>query len=697
MNDVASLYNNSVKPMVLSVAPVLSKTIAARPRQRWYNEELGDLKRAKRRAERKWLSRKTSSNKEAYSLAKRNYYCAVKNTRIDYYTEKLSECGGNLRSVYAIVNNLSGEKTETKLPTIFKDDTELANAFVEFFHNKVTQIRRAIEEELTNNDENSSTPSSFPENFTGPCMDSFKALNEEELTVIFGAMKKKRCSLDPIPSDTLSKCFYSMKPYILQIINKSLASGIFPTELKHSVIQPIIKNVDGDVNDLKNYRPVSNICFLSKLIEKCILIQLVSHFQQNNLMSNHQSGYKTLHSCETAMLLMVNDIQSFVEQRKVAAVLMLDLSAAFDTINHKILFDKLAGLYGIHGAVMDLLKSYLHGRTYSVIINGTKSGDKSLLCGVPQGSIIGPLLFILYIDDVTRMASKFNLKIHIYADDTTIYVGFNPINEVSSSIRNINLCMVEVRRWMLRNFMKLNVEKTQILFCGKPEILELHQSKLQLLEASLGLSQQREKHAKTLGVYIDENLTFDYMIDNVCRAGYYKLGVLRNMRNYLSKNLKIMLVKCYILSKIDYCNALYGCLKQCQIYKLQKLLNASIRFIFGIRRSASVTQYLIESHILPVNLRIKYKLCIMSFKILHGLCPVYLSSLLHRTQANLPGLRSSSDTTRMKTNYEEKTTAFKMCKVWNELPINLRETATLPRFKKDLKTHFFKLFIEGRY
>ena len=167
-----------------------------------------------------------------------------------------------MRSVNAIVNILSGEKTETTLPPNFKDDTELANAFVEFFHNKITQICRAIEDELTIDHEYTSTPSSFPANFTGPCMGSFKALSEEELTATFSAIKMKRCSLDPIPSDTLSNYFYSMKPYIIQIINKSLTSGIFPTELEHSVIQSIIKNGDCDVNHLKKYRPVSNIFFV---------------------------------------------------------------------------------------------------------------------------------------------------------------------------------------------------------------------------------------------------------------------------------------------------------------------------------------------------------------------------------------------------------------------------------------------------
>ena len=147
---------------------------------------------------------------------------------------------------------LSGEKIQTRLPTSFIGDTQLANAFVGCFYSKIMLIRGDIDI--------STLRFSLP-NFTGPCLESYKVLSEEEFTTVFGAMKMKRCSFDPIPSDILSKCFHSMKPFILQIINKSLASGIFPTELKHSVIHPIIKNVDGDVNDLKILRLVSNICF----------------------------------------------------------------------------------------------------------------------------------------------------------------------------------------------------------------------------------------------------------------------------------------------------------------------------------------------------------------------------------------------------------------------------------------------------
>ena len=188
---------------------------------------------------------------------------------------------------------------------------------------------------------------------------------------------------------------------------------------------------------------------------------------------------------------------------------------------------------------MDLSKAFLCGRTYSVIANRSKSGDKSLLCWVPHGSIIGPLLFILYIEDVTRLANKFNFKILLCADDTTIYVGFNPMNKISSSIRNINLCTSEVKLWILRDFMNLNVEKTQNVFSGKPEILEPHQSNLQKLEGSLDLSQLQGRHKKFLGVYIYQTLTFDSVVANVCRDGYLELGVLRNMRNFFSKNLKL--------------------------------------------------------------------------------------------------------------------------------------------------------------
>ena len=179
------------------------------------------------------------------------------------------------------------------------------------------------------------------------------------------------------------------------------------------------------------------------------------------------------------------------------------------------------------------------------------------------------------------------------------------------------------------------------------------------------------------------------MIADIYKSGYYKLGKLNNIRNVLDTNLKITLVKCFILTKIDYCNFLFSNVPMKEINRLQKLLNASVRFIFNLRRSVSITPYLKKSHILPVKFRIQYKLSLYVFKTIHGLAPSYICNLLHRRPQHRENLRSSSDTTVMETCYSDGTIAGKMCQAWNCLPSALRNTSTIECFKKNLKTHYF--------
>ena len=207
-----------------------------------------------------------------------------------------------------------------------------------------------------------------------------------------------------------------------------------------------------DPECLKNYRPISNTPTLSKIIEKAALSQMNSHLFTHSLHTSTQSGYKKNHSCETAVLKVINDIQNEVRMKNITILFMLDLSAAFDTIDHSILLYILQKSYGFDGKALAWLSSYLQGRTFSVKVRDNESNRNRLLYGVPQGSILGPVLFILYISELSNIAQQCGMQIHTYADDTNIYIGFAPTSEYSQTVSTIQRCLRETKTFMLEFF-----------------------------------------------------------------------------------------------------------------------------------------------------------------------------------------------------------------------------------------------------
>ena len=502
-------------------------------------------------------------------------------------------------------------------------------------------------------------------------------------------MKKKHYNCDPIPMRVLIRCFDQIRPHILMIINKSLESGVFPSSLKHATVTPLVKDRNGDLNEFKNYRPVSNTPFLAKIIEKCVLGQLLEHIRINGLHSKAQSGYKKHHSCETALMKIVNDTQLEIQQNNISVVLMLDQSAAFDTVDHQILLRKLSEKYFISDTALKLLSSFLLGRTFSVVVNGKESVKVPLEYGVPQGAILAPVLYLLYTSDLNDLVNSMGFEIHSFADDNNMYLGFKPLDGMSHAMERLETCVGRVKKYMIENYLQLNVQKTQILFCGSKSNLELYGTRLDEFERMLGENCKRSKFGKTLGIRIDECLKFDEAISDTCSGGYHRLNMLKNMRKVLNIDLKLTLVKCFILSRIDYCNILLNGVTKKQISRLQKLINASLRFVYSVRKSVSVTPYMKRAHILPVSYRIQYKSSLFVYKILHGFSPPYISELVRRKYPHRQGLRSSEDDTLVEPVAEGRTVAATMCRTWNQLPIAMRQIRTIETFKKSLKTHYF--------
>ena len=266
----------------------------------------------------------------------------------------------------------------------------------------------------------------------------------------------KSCELDPIPTWLLRLCEDELIPVITVIINRSQMSSTMPDEYKLAILRPLIKKM-GLALILNSYRPISNLQFVSKIVERSVASQVVDHMKGNMLFDKFQSAYLQGRGVETALLRVQNDILMAMEKQLVTAIIFLDLSAAFDMVSHSILLHRLEHRCGITGGVLEWIRSYLSDRKQVVKVGSATSEVYDLDCGVPQGSVLGPILFIIYILPLREIIQKLGLHYHLFADDSQDYLSFKAC-DAQQILSKMSDCITEVLSWLHQNRLMCNVE-----------------------------------------------------------------------------------------------------------------------------------------------------------------------------------------------------------------------------------------------
>ena len=223
--------------------------------------------------------------------------------------------------------------------------------------------------------------------------------------------------LDPIPTHLLKANLSSLVPVIADIVNVSIATGVFPSAFKKALVTPLLKKTTLDANDVKNYRPVSNLCCVFKIVEKVVALRFSKHLSDKDLYEQMQSAYRPNHNTGTALLRVRNDLLCILHERKAAILVLLDLSAAFDTIDHTIMLTRLRDRFGITATCIAWFELYLVNRSQRIQMHGKISAEHPVVFGVPQGSVLGPLMFICYTAPLGDIARRHGINVHLYADD----------------------------------------------------------------------------------------------------------------------------------------------------------------------------------------------------------------------------------------------------------------------------------------
>ena len=374
---------------------------------------------------------------------------------------------------------------------------------------------------------------------------------DDVLAIIKGS-SIKYCSLDPVPASLFKNVICDLLPSITQITNMSHQSGIFPKDLKKALVTPLLKKASLDPEIKKNYRPISNLAFLGKVIERAAIKQYVDYLTVNELFARSQSVYCQYHSTETALLRVCDDILRSLDKPHGEVILvLLDLTATFDTIDHALLLQRLRQRYGIGGKVLQWFESYLHQREQSVLINTSKSDPLTMEWGIPQGSIGGPILLVSYMAPVEDIIHAHGLSCVIYADDTQLYISMKS-SQRSVTIERIEQCISDIKAWMTRNFLVLNDSKTEVLhftsrFAKNPSIANITAG-----EAVVNLV----PNARDLGVILDTHMTMRPHINNITRSASFALKKISSIWKYLDGQSCEKLVHAFISSRLDNCNSL---------------------------------------------------------------------------------------------------------------------------------------------
>ena len=680
-------YVSGVTKVLDTYAPSETKSRPLKLRMPWFNESTLVARQHRRKAERKWRKTRLDSDRKLFVEANENVCQVINVAKENFLKEKLGSC--TVKEVYHIVHSLLNKKS-SHLP-LYDSAFRLANQFSLFFVEKIRKIR----DEIDTSSGLVETPFGDIVNENIPLFENFQLLTQSDLSKIIMSSATKSCQLDPIPTWLLKENLDHVLPLLTHIVNHSLSTGTFPKGAHSAIIKPLLKKPSLDQNELKNYRPVSNLTFVGKLIEKAACKQLVHHIESNNLFDSLQSAYRSRHSTESALVKVKNDIMFAIDSNKVVLMVLLDLSAAFDTIDHQIFLSRLFKRTGVRSTVLSWFQSYLSGWSSQVDIAGQLSDSITLEFGLPQGSIVGPVGYSIYTLPVGEIARHFEINYHLYADadDIQLYISFDPRTSgaLDNALFKLQTCIENIKTWIVVNKLKLNDSKTEFLVAASVHNMR-NLPDVQLNFDNILISPSET--IRNIGVIFEHRMSMSNHISHICSTVTFYLRNIARIRRFIDQSACHNAVRSLVLSRIDYCNALLSSIPSTQLIRVQRLQNWAARLVFQVSRDHPSRPLLNSLHWLPLKQRIIFKLLLFVYKILNNQAPQYLDTCLN-LYTPTRRLRSSSDPLRLtfsvtRTLAGDRTFTVSASKEWNDLPLAIRQSTSVDAFKKALKTHLFR-------
>lgn len=655
-------------------AKIKSKRVKYQNIPKWINNEINEA-----RHNRDFFHKK--GDIENYKKWRNTVTELIRNAKRDYYRESIEEntCTSD---IWKHLKEFTSNKNETNINfmthngTSSDDPNEIANMYNDFITNiSNTLIDKNLRGTLEASHLIDFVHSKNPMNIKF----TFNRISDEEVLDLLSKLNiNKSAGTDNIGPKILKISAPVIFKPITYIINLSIATCTFPDRMKEAKITPIYKK--GDKSIPGNYRPISILPTLSKIFEKHLASQIRNYLNEFDLLVKEQSGFREHHSCMSALTKMTENWLSEMDKGNLTGAVFLDFSKAFDLVNHEILIQKLQ-LYNFDYSSVHLLRSYLENRRQEVRLGKYTSNKTELIAGVPQGSVLGPLLFILFINDMPLVIKQ--SIIDIFADDATLQNSSNRIDEISKNLQTDVNC---IQTWCTQNDMVLNETKTKSMVIGTKQRVSKLNSNLLLSINNKNI--ENSECEKLLGVFIDQNLDFDKHIDYVCKNVSTKIALLSKIKKFLPLQTRKLYYNAYILPVIDYCLTVWGSVPKFQLERLHKLQKRAARIILDMPLETPSLPLFEQLGWLNIYERLEYNKCILLYKTAHNLTPEYMHELFSFNTSENYSSRSSSNNDmyikRHKTKIFEKSLQYSGPRLWNALPVSIRESNNVHQFKRKL-------------
>ena len=511
----------------------------------------------------------------------------------------------------------------------------------------------------------------------------FVPTNRQEIMKIVSSLKDKKSSgYDGINNVILKSIIPFIADPLVHIFNISLLHGKFPNSMKIAKIIPLFKK--GDKLDVGNYRPISLLSSFSKVLERIIYIRMMSFLKKYDVFSNFQFGFREKHSTVHALMSFVEKVAHAIDTSSHTVGIFLDFSKAFDTINHEILLYKLSH-YGVRGKALEWFRSYLSNRKQYVHLNEHASELCNISCGVPQGSLLGPLLFILYINDFCKSSNS--LSFILFADDTNLFFSHKNPNVL---VDKINAELLNILQWIQANKLSLNLQKTNYM---------LFSNSLDSLPSDIIFDNTPLKHVpltKFLGITVDDKLSWKPHIDNICKIISRNIGVINRLKLYLPQSSLFMLYSSLILPYLNYGLLVWGNTHHTLLERVLLLQKRVIRIICNAPIRSHTDPLFFENNILKIKDLYLFQLGQFMFNYNNGILPSVFNDMFLKNHAvhryptrqsdefHLPLLRTCS---------AQNTFIFEGPKFWNTLHNDLKTSPSLIAFKKSIIFPYYNLII----
>jgi hypothetical protein len=677
----------------------------------WLTKGILTSRRNKLNLEKQHARNPTVENWNLFKNYRNLYNKVIRTSKKQYYNEALINNSKNLKKTWAILNEVL-KKSQNKQPitsifhnnTLISDPKIMAETFNRFFTTIADEIASLINPTMTpNNDTDdrtyTQTEDTIDNNDIKFNMSGIPVTSDEIITCINQLEDKKTPDMTGITTNLLKQIQHSILVPLRHVFTQSLALGVVPHKLKIAKIIPIFKS--GDASDINNYRPISLLSSFSKILEKIVQTRLTNYLNAHNLITPQQFGFRSGHSTLHPMTLLLNKVTKALNDKKHSIIIFCDLKKAFDTCNHSILLKKLQRL-GIRDTELEWFKSYLTDRKQFVTIDSIDSTLLTILTGVPQGSILGPLLFLLYINDLPSCTKLFSL---LFADDTALTASHENIDTLFDYV---NTEFRKLCHYFRLNKLSLHPDKTKYLLispstsndCNRRLLINNNNNDqdnpLNIHELQRVKCSDKIPAIKYLGVYFDPNLNFKYHISQISKKLSHALYSLRSAKHIFSEKYLRTLYFSIFHCHLTYAIEIWSSTNPSFLKPLLTKQKAAIRIISNKRYNDHTEPLFKALSILPLNDLVTHANLKLFHSYVYNYIPnafanIWITNRQNRDNDDLQ-LRNDNEyfVPRFRTDFIARLPLFNLPKIWNETPNTLTSTS----HKHTFNTQAFKYFLE---